>query len=663
MVAAKDHSSTALAALPRWRVLGAENALRVRDYLFRLSVDIDARALHARAYDPVAYNRAALQPNTLKPKHLEKMVRYASQLSLDSLKGASEFKALVAQGREMEHEGYSDIANDPNMPPRTKKAFLEMYKECAQEPQLELFSEQHAILLSFRWSIDGISAAPYRPLAIWKQLESGKGWIPYPKLNTEYELLHGTGSVTLQNSKSLPEAVMMPIFKTEVPEQYALNPLPLLSLWSRPNDASDVYEEDHNCSIERQANHLVNIQVTFKHQFDLVKLDTVQYGMGDTIHCVSEAGAHSVKVKYRSSEINAIKLDGKAISTTVADKLLNSGLLAEIEDHFHTKLEAICDELNGLATSGKAYTSIAELEAQLAKHLGSMTTLKRKVKYLKKTFIHAGYRSEGIRSEPSHKFTRRVTKVVRGRLEKGNTRMTFYPHNVDSAMHQRHKVESSFMVPDFSTHTMKFIGSHDSGISGNTDTLENILVDGRALVQWIELGGLDRALQVHDDHFSGLIKKRHIRKAGKFSARHYGGTHVAEHLLAEGVVSINKAYWVQLRAILRRSHIFNELGLFSFQSMSAEQVAMHPRAITMQQHRKDKAEVLKVIRRHRNVQRQNVKAGKGIVNLSTVIEEFRTAAFGAIGEMSNSLITHLFKLRFDTHEVSPVTPGESPRMA
>lgn len=653
MVAAKDHSSTALAELPRWRVLGAENALRVRDYLFRLSVDIDARALHARAYDPVAYNRAALQPNTLKPKHLEKMVRFASQLSLDSLRGASEFKALVAQGREMEHEGYSDIANDPNMPPRTKKAFLEMYKECAQEPQLELFSEQHAILLSFRWSIDGIGAAPYRPLAIWKQLESGKGWLPYPKLNTEYELIHGT--VSLQNSKSLPEAVMMPIFKTEVPEQYALNPVPLLSLWSRPNDASDVFEEDHNCSIERQADHLVDIQVTFEHKFDLVELDTVQYGLGNIINYVSEAGAHSVKVKYRGSEISGVKLDGKAINPVVADKLLSNGLLTEIEDHFHAKLEALCEEFNGSALSGKAVISSGELTAKLAKNLGSTTTIKRKVKHLKKSVLHAGYRNEGKRIQPTHKFTRRVTKVVKGQLEKGNTRMTFYPHVIDSTMHQSHNVESSFLVPDFSTHTMKFIGSHDTSISGNTDTLENILVDSRALTLWSEFGGLDRALQVHNEHFEGLIKKRHIRKSGRFSARQYGGTHVAEHLLAEGVVSINKAYWSQLRAILRRSHIFHELGLFSFQSMSAEQVAMHPKAISMAQHRSDKAKVLNVIRKHRNRQRQVIKTTKGTFNLTDALTSFEQASKEAVSAMTHDLNSHLFKLRFDTHEVSPVT--------
>ena len=141
---------------------------------------MDEGAFHARAFDPGCYNRVALQPNVLKARFLEKMVRYASQLTVDFEIKAHEFKILVRDGREMEHPGYRDIADDLNIPPKAKKAFLEMYKECAQEPIFTSFSEEHALLLSFRWSIDGIGAAPYRPLAIWEQTKRGEGRIPYP---------------------------------------------------------------------------------------------------------------------------------------------------------------------------------------------------------------------------------------------------------------------------------------------------------------------------------------------------------------------------------------------------------------------------------------------------------------------------------------------------
>lgn len=69
---------------------------------------------------------------------------------------------------------------------------LEMYTEALLNPQNlnYYFSEVHAVLLSFRWSLDGIGAAPFRPLAIWKQIEQGKGWIPYPKLNIRLAQSH-----------------------------------------------------------------------------------------------------------------------------------------------------------------------------------------------------------------------------------------------------------------------------------------------------------------------------------------------------------------------------------------------------------------------------------------------------------------------------------------
>ncbi|MBO0195851.1 hypothetical protein J0672_24185, partial [Vibrio parahaemolyticus] len=76
----------------------------------------------------------------------------------------------------------------------------------AQKPLINIFSEKHAAYLSFRWSLDGVNALPYRPLVIWNELLRGNGWIPYPKSNAEYESIHGKISI---NSSKLPEAVLM----------------------------------------------------------------------------------------------------------------------------------------------------------------------------------------------------------------------------------------------------------------------------------------------------------------------------------------------------------------------------------------------------------------------------------------------------------------------
>ncbi|MBF4281129.1 hypothetical protein EAY27_29050, partial [Vibrio anguillarum] len=83
--------------------------------------------------------------------------------------------------------------------------------EQAQKPLITLFSERHAVYLSFRWSLDGIKSLPYRPLVIWNELTNGRGWVPYPQTNSEYELLHG--KIQLQDATNpLPEAVMMTVF-------------------------------------------------------------------------------------------------------------------------------------------------------------------------------------------------------------------------------------------------------------------------------------------------------------------------------------------------------------------------------------------------------------------------------------------------------------------
>ena len=124
IVSKQDKTATNLAKLKRWEVLGVENTLRLRDWLFRISSNMSERALHARAFDPVGYNRVALQPNTLKPKHLDKIVRYACQLTQESISHSERFKSLVEQGREAEHEGVQCIQNDATLPPKIKKAFF-----------------------------------------------------------------------------------------------------------------------------------------------------------------------------------------------------------------------------------------------------------------------------------------------------------------------------------------------------------------------------------------------------------------------------------------------------------------------------------------------------------------------------------------------------------
>ncbi|MFV7771706.1 hypothetical protein [Shewanella marisflavi] len=663
MIASRDNSSIALSALPRWNVLGTENALRVRDFLFRLASDMDARALHARAYDPAGFNRVALQPNTLKPRHLEKMVRYASQLSLDSIRIAAEFKELVDQGRELEHPGYADIANDPYISPKTKRSFLEMYKECAQDPSClnELFSEEHALLLSFRWSIDGIGAAPYRPLAIWHQISSGKGWIPYPELNSEYEAKHG--KLSMMNGE-LPEAVMMPIYKVENPEQHAMSPIKLLDLWQRPLDASDVFEEDFNCSKVRVADHYAKVEADYQFKLEVSAIDADSYTASHDVVVHTDNGLSAFRINYVGAEVLALKLDGKTVPTHTEQLLIEDGLLAEIQQYNAEALRLFCEQMADAGLTSTADQAQAVVAASVAEQFGAVRTIKRDVRHLRPTTLFAGYNDFARSAKPAIHFTRRVTKMNKGKAERGNTRMTFYPVQVDSRLHLAHQQQTKMLVPDFNSHSEAFIGTHDADLLANSaEALENILLSQKGIAQWKIMGGLKKALEIHDDHMQALIQKRHLRGYKPSHVRAYAGTHVAETLLSHGVISIDKTYWAQLKAILKRTHIFNEMGFFAFQSMSVKEVLAHPRAITMQQHRKDKVEVLKVIRRHRNAQRRAIALGTNLVsvtnqNLLTLADTTRAAVHAMFFEHSAALL----KMLFDTSEVGVSTKARVSRI-
>jgi 3'-phosphoadenosine 5'-phosphosulfate sulfotransferase (PAPS reductase)/FAD synthetase len=647
-----DNSSSALAELPRWKALGIDNALKVRDFLFRLSTNVNARALHARAVDSVGYNRVALQPNILKPKYLEKMVRYASQLTIDSQRHAKEFAALVREGRQMDHEGYRDIANDPNIPPRTKKAFLEMYSECIQDPENlhALFSEEHALLLSFRWAIDGISAAPFRPLAIWKQIEKGEGRIPYPMLNSEYEDLFGE-KISLRNNVNLPDAVMMPVLKNENAEQHALSPVSFLDLWSRPNDVSDLYDEDRNCTITRKADHLTGLEVTYTQPYLIKKID------GNIPFSENEVLIHSevYRVLPMSPDVRSLKINGRLIKSESVYSMLENDLLEELTERFYSRVSALCDSLSKSGIKSKS-----ELENALGGVFSNEIRFKRAIPFLESQSLFAGYSEKERKADPALQFTQRVTSVKKGVVTRTNTRLSFYKHQLDSRIHRAHVQNTSLIVPNFNSKTEKLTCTHDADCLINTELNSqcNLLVDSKALEMWKETGGLDAALEAHDSWLQGAISRRHINKTR--SLRRYGGTGVAEDLLSQGVVSINKSYWQQLQAILKRTQVFSELGLFELQSSSVQEVLAHPRAITMQQHRNDKARVLCVIRKFRNAQRAAFKnPNKTILdNLNTNLAVFTKAAIENIHTTYSAQAASMFKMNFDTHNIPVATRGK-----
>jgi 3'-phosphoadenosine 5'-phosphosulfate sulfotransferase (PAPS reductase)/FAD synthetase len=646
MVAHTDQSSTALTGYARWNLLGAEDALRVRDYLFRLSTNMKARAFHARAFDPAGYNRVALQPNILKPRYLEKMVRYASQLSVDSLEHAKMFAQLVAEGREMEHAGYRDIAEDAMMPPKARKAMLEMYKECAQEPIFTSFSERHAVLLSFRWSIDGIGAAPYRPLAIWRDTLAGKGRIPYPLLNTEYEARHGRIKMT-DKANPLPEAIMMPIYKHEDPVAFARHPDSLFDLWRRPVDGSDIYEADQNCSTVRMADH--NTPVKAKVHFH-----------ARVVECDGEVQVHCEDIAYLD-----VTFAGRKPKPQTLALLMENGLRAEAERRFTELLDKGLQQIGASCTTVDGQRRFLSNWVERAFSTPYMLTLQ--VPHMKVLSLFGGYQEKPRKAEKPLHFTRRVTKVSKGKISRHNTRLLFYSVNNTSALHQAHVAKVPMLSMDFAHHTMRRIKTEEAGASMSDlfDVMENIDLSDRDFAQWKLMGGIESALAEHDEYLVTLIKKRHLRGYTYRDVRNYGGTHVAESLLNAGPIVISRSYWAMLLKILKRTQIFAELGLFRFQSWRYEELAAYPGVAHMDQHRSDKAEIVQATRALRNQTRRATKQALASLEegsygqellavLGDNLTQWASEAEQAIHLITDARLSYETKVLFDTNEVPVV---------
>ncbi|MEG3765028.1 hypothetical protein [Alteromonas sp. 14N.309.X.WAT.G.H12] len=642
-----DKSSTALTGYQRWNSLGAEDALRVRDWLFRLSCDMGARTLHARAFDPTAYNRVAMQPNVIKPKYLEKMVRYASQLATDSKNRAEAFKKLVKEGREMEHPGYAEIANDMMIPPKAKRGFLEMYKEFAQTQLFTPFSEEHAVLLSFRWSIDGIGGAPYRPLAIWKQIERGEGRIPYPLLNNEYEARHGKIRMVDADNK-LPEAVMFRIMKTEDPVAFAANPDNLYDLWERPTDDYDFYEEDMNCTVERRANKSTPVTAKACFRFSVK----------------ANAEFEIIDVNLDDLELNKIKMNGFSAKPMLSNILTTNYLEPKAKNYFEAVTRKIVDKALGEHDSFDAALDV--VKHQLTLTFCEDKDIKVSVPFLTSSGLPSGYQANGRKVDKKFNATQRVAKTVKGRTVFGNTRIVFYAPDNTSSLHDSHVCEASSLSLDFSSHTQKRFNVHDLAASEDDlfDVLNNIDVNAEAFARWKALGGIERSLEIHDDYLNTLIKKRHLRNYNKHSVRKYGGTDVAERLLTDGPIMVKEGYWKTLTRILKRTQIFNEIGLFEFQSRSYLEVATHPQGVAITQHRKDRAVVANELRKLRNKTRRSAKEAlraqaKGdypIVMVNQAEQNFialANRARYAVTIMADQFLAHRVRMVFSSQEISP----------
>ena len=125
-----DKSGEAQAMQKRHRAISG-NILKVRNYIMHVAQDINNRTWHARAVDETT-GAVALQPNVLNAKTIDKIIWLLCQATHGDRIRAERFKQLVADGREMDDEGYADIIIDPLLSEEDREEFAAVYKQYAQ---------------------------------------------------------------------------------------------------------------------------------------------------------------------------------------------------------------------------------------------------------------------------------------------------------------------------------------------------------------------------------------------------------------------------------------------------------------------------------------------------------------------------------------------------
>lgn len=600
MGSATDKSSTALAMHKRWEALGATDALRFRDYVWRMSNDMQARAFHARAYDPAGYNRIALQPNILKPKYLEKLVRYGSQLSLDSIKRAEEFKQMLVDGTADQHPGIVDIKTDMTLDAKTKAMFIDMYTDLAQQPVYKCFSLKHAALLSFRNALEGVGSAPFQPIRIWTDLVAGKGWIPFPKLNAELAIIPSIGA------DKLPDAFMLPFYTQDVesPDVFLAmndNERSILHYWQRPLDLGDIIEKDFNCSNQESPDFRTAMHVHFTRNIELIDSE-IDCDTAISIEYDAADGDGYVRLNVVNT-LDHITIGGQKLLNSVALKADIESILEHNRSGFIGAFfnDQLIDQLATLSYSD----GIKLIQERISKDCGQQVA-KKTLGFIQAISMANSFKPDGNKKDTRSHFTRRRIRKVKGELVKGTTRLRFYSADLNSSYGNQHRQTRELLTVSFDTTSTKvpFLHDNPSLFSGFGDELMNFSINDDNFHHWLINGGLSHCIKINQNWINSKIKNR---GDGVRAIRQYADSYAAHLLMNEGVISISTGHYQDYIKLLKRTELFAEIGALQYQSMTLKAVSERPETLTMEQHRNDKAKVIQSIRHKRNKHRRTAK--------------------------------------------------------
>ena len=147
-----------------------------------------------------------------------------------------------------------------------------------------------------------------------------------------------------------------------------------------------------------------------------------------------------------------------------------------------------------------------------------------------------------------------------------------------------------------------------SGLSGR------IAFDSARFQEWKADGGLERALNIYYSHISMRMRNWRRKSLTQKRVRVYEGAgQVINECMSAGV-AVDKSYYPILKEKICRTQLFDELGLYAFQTLSLPQLDAHPRIKNLEAYRHFKAKYLLSVRQLRNQDRKAIRQQQKAVN-------------------------------------------------
>lgn len=550
----ENKSGIRFAEKRRWSALHIDKALRIRDYLYRLSMSENSRAFHARAFDPVL-NRVMLQENTLKPALLEKVYRLLCQLTKDSQETASEIRFNGVHN----FSGYLDIKNDPYMPAKTKQEFLKMYAQQATIPQYRFVEKEDAILLSYVWALDGVASLPYTPIAIYDQVNQGKR-IAYPKLNSE-----------------MPDKVKLK--SRSMNEAFAINTM------------SESYIE----------NEYLDVSL-----YDI-------YGQQDAypwLNCASEIGA---KKRMDATVYFDVNINPE---TTMLNVSLNKVFIKALGKYY--PIERFCEIEDELRQECENHADLAvehlRYKGADKKTLIALITKRLAFKNFSKNGINIQLRNinttkhQGVPNPTPRKASGRHLKESTKRVRKAGkpttTRLRFYQPRIKSKLSEQHDCSLLLLGANLES-SVQYDGNGHNEYSFDDAPLDSLYLDTEIYeLYWNDLDGWERACRTY-------YEWRDLRLSARKTTRIYAGGEVLRQCASFGGITVAPSSAAQIKRIRTRTDVFAQANAYKYHSMTRQQLekfAENGELIKMKDHRRDKARHLLKIRAARTRNRRLIRS-------------------------------------------------------